>query len=351
MYKRQARWTLLVAMVALVGTSLVLVYLLSLSTAGRLLEQHFVWLFWVNVAVAGLLLLTIGLAALRLVLRWRRGKFGSRLLAKLAGIFAVVGVIPGVLIYTVSYQFVARSIDSWFDQQVAGALDAGLALGRGTLDAMAADLSIKTRHAAERLSDVRAVVGPLTLERVREQLDARDVALVGPNGQILALAGRSTADMVPDRPGPILLRQARLGRSASQLEGLDDEPRTGSRGAALPPSRASAATAAAAAVPVALVRALALIPNTDISLAPTEDRYLMVVQPVPTQLVANALAVQGAYREYQQRAIARDGLRRMYIGTLTLAWPPKGSSKASCQWSRSPASGLVRCRSLRCHTR
>jgi len=320
---KSARWTLLVAMVALVGTSLVLVYLLSLSTAGRLLEQHFVWLFWVNVAVAGLLLLTIGLAALRLVLRWRRGKFGSRLLAKLAGIFAVVGVIPGVLIYTVSYQFVARSIDSWFDQQVAGALDAGLALGRGTLDAMAADLSVKTRNAAERLSDVRAVVGPLTLVRVREQLDARDVALVGPNGQILALAGRSTADMAPDRPSATLLRQARLSRSAAQLEGLDDEPRTGSRGAALPPARASAAAAAAApaaaAVPVALVRALALIPNTDISLAPTEDRYLMVVQPVPTQLVANALAVQGAYREYQQRAIARDGLRRMYIGTLTLA--------------------------------
>jgi len=319
---KSARWTLLVAMVALVGTSLVLVYLLSLSTAGRLLEQHFVWLFWVNVAVAGLLLFTIGLATLRLVLRWRRGKFGSRLLAKLAGIFAVVGVIPGVLIYTVSYQFVARSIDSWFDQQVAGALDAGLALGRGTLDAMAADLSIKTRNAAERLSDVRTVVGPLTLERVREQLDARDVALVGPNGQILALAAR-TAEVVPDRPGLTLLRQARQSRSAAQLEGLDDEPRTGSRGAALPPSRpsavAAAATPAAVGAPVALVRALALIPNTDISLAATEDRYLMVVQPVPPQLVANALAVQDAYREYQQRAIARDGLRRMYIGTLTLA--------------------------------
>jgi len=113
---KSTRWALLVAMVALVGTSLVLVYLLSLSTAGRLLERHFVWLFWVNVAVAGLLVLTIGLAVLRLLVRWRRGKFGTRLLAKLAGIFALVGVIPGILIYTVSYQFVARSIDGWFDQ-------------------------------------------------------------------------------------------------------------------------------------------------------------------------------------------------------------------------------------------
>ena len=45
----------------------------------------------------------------------------------------------------------------------------------------------------------------------------------------------------------------------------------------------------------------------------------MVVQPVPRSLALNALAVQAAYSEYQQRALARDSLRRMYVGTLTLA--------------------------------
>ena len=110
---KSARWALLVSLIAVVGISLLLVYLLSLGTAGRGLERHFVWLFWVNVAVGGLLLLTIGLAAARLLVRLRQRKFGSRLLAKLAGIFAMVGVLPGLLIYTVSYQFVSRSIDSW----------------------------------------------------------------------------------------------------------------------------------------------------------------------------------------------------------------------------------------------
>jgi hypothetical protein len=61
----------------------------------------------------------------RLYLRLRRGKFGSRLLVKLAAIFALVGFMPGVLIYVVSYQFVSRSIESWFDVKVEGALDAG----------------------------------------------------------------------------------------------------------------------------------------------------------------------------------------------------------------------------------
>jgi nitrogen fixation/metabolism regulation signal transduction histidine kinase len=116
-------------------------------------------------------------------LRVQRGKFGSRMLLKLAAIFALVGVIPGVLIYTVSYQFVSRSIESWFDVKVEGALDAGLNLGRGTLEAQRNDLANKTRLAAERLAD-RARRGPqrhpaAALERLREQLSAQDIAIVG----------------------------------------------------------------------------------------------------------------------------------------------------------------------------
>ena len=298
---KSARWILMVSSVAVLGACLVLAFVLALSTSGGLAEQHFVWLFWVNVAVAVLLMLVIGLAGIRLLTRLRRGKFGSRLLAKLAGIFALVGLVPGLLIYGVSYQFVARSIDTWFDVQVAGALDAGLALGRGTLDAAANDLAAKTRSAAERLADSRLVIGPLALERVREQLDVREAVLLGANGQVLASAGGSAEALMPERPPAILMRQARSQRSLAQLEGLDDEPPPGAR-------------------PSARLRALALVPNTDISLgSANEDRFLMVVQAVPQALVSNALAVQAAYREYQQRALARDGLRRLYIGTLTLA--------------------------------
>ena len=82
-------------------------------------------------------------------------EFAMELILLLIHLFlaiALVGVIPGVLIYTVSYQFVARSIDGWFDQQVAGALDAGLALGRGTLDALRAEVdSLLSRSRAEHV--------------------------------------------------------------------------------------------------------------------------------------------------------------------------------------------------------
>jgi nitrogen fixation/metabolism regulation signal transduction histidine kinase len=46
---------------------------------------------------------------------------------------------------------------------------------------------------------------------------------------------------------------------------------------------------------------------------------LQVVKKLPPVLVANALAVLDANRQYQERALAREGLKRMYIGTLTLS--------------------------------
>jgi nitrogen fixation/metabolism regulation signal transduction histidine kinase len=299
---KSLRWALAISLLAVIGSGLVIAFMLSLTSELDLFERGFVWLFWVNLAVAAALFLVIAIAATRLWLRLRSGKFGSKLLVKLAGIFALVGVVPGVLIYTVSVQFVSRSIETWFDAQVAGALDAGLALGRGTLEALSADLVSNTKLAAERLSETpRQAIGPLTLERVREQIDARDVMLLGPNGQLLAQASAQSGSIAPPRPAPQMLRQARASGAVSQFEGLDDEP-----------------AASGARAPVRM-RALVPIPSNEISLAAREERFLYVMRTVSPQLVANALAVQNAYREYQRRAIAQEGLRRMYIGTLTLA--------------------------------
>ena len=296
---KAARWAWLVSLVALTGAGLVLAFLLSVTTnSPALYEQHYVWLFWVNVVVAGLLVLVIGVAAVRLAVRARSGKFGSRLLLKLAAIFALVGVVPGVLIYTVSFQFVSRSIETWFDSRMEGALDAGLNLGRGTLDALVRELATQTSQAADRLSDTPGTQQPLALERVREQLSAIDVSIVNANGQTLATAGGSSAELLPERVAPGLMRQARTLRVASQVEGLDED--------------------AAAAGGTARVRSLALIATGTKTLG-DQERYLYVTQRLPAGVAANALAVQSAYREYQQRALAREGLRKMYIGTLTLA--------------------------------
>lgn len=297
MTRPRTRWRLGVALVAMAGVGLVL------AIAGALLAQNperhealFLRLFWVSVGVAGVLAAVILAALVVLGVQVGRGKFGSRLLLKLAVIFALVGVVPGALLYTVSVQVVLRSGDAWFDSRVANALDAGLVLGKGSLDALAADLTEKTRQAAERYADRQASEPQLLLlERLREDLGAESLDLVSANGRVLASAGAQT-DLLAARPDANLLAQARLRLVASRVEGLDDD----------------------AAAPNARVQVLAWVPSADSLLAPGNERYLMAVRPLPATLARNALLVQAAYRDYQQRVLARDGLRRVYVGTLTL---------------------------------
>ena len=294
---RAWRWAVAVMVTVVVAIAIVLMFLLTQATNNReLYERNYGKLFALNMVVAGVLLAVILWVFVRLASRLRRGKFGSRLLVKLAAIFALVGLVPGGLIYVVSYQFVSRSIESWFDVKVEGALDAGLNLGRATLDTLAIDFGNKTRGAATQLAQVPEASAGLVLERVRDQLGAVDVVLWTGTGQLIASGGQSRFQLNPERPTPQQLRTARNQQIFTILEGLD-EPQTAARNAR--------------------IKALVVVPQPSLGLL-AEPRFLQATMVIPATLVANAIAVQEANREYQERALGREGLRRMYIGTLTL---------------------------------
>jgi nitrogen fixation/metabolism regulation signal transduction histidine kinase len=296
---RALRWTLSVGLASMVAVGLVLLFLLTQATNNRgMYERNYARLFTLNMVVASLLMLSIVWIGYRLIRRLRQGKFGSRLLVKLAAVFALAGFAPGVLIYVVSYQFVSRSIESWFDVKVEGALEAGLNLGRVTLETLSSDLASKARATASQLAETPNSSVGLPLERAREQLSATDLILWSGSGQLLAAAGQSRFQLNPERPSPQQFRNARVQRYVTWIEGLDE--------------------AVPGVVSHARIKALVPVASNSLGLL-SEPRYLLVAQTLPDSLVANALAVTEANREYQERALARDGLRRMYIGTLTLS--------------------------------
>jgi nitrogen fixation/metabolism regulation signal transduction histidine kinase len=310
------RWSVGVGIGIVVAIGLVLLFLLTQATDNReLYERNYALLFGLNVAVASLLVLVIGWMAVRLALRLRRGRFGSRLLLKLAAIFALVGLMPGLMIYVVSYQFVSRSIESWFDVEVEGALAAGLNLGRVTLDTLAADLGNKTRQAATPLAEIPDALVGLSLERLREQLSASDVVLWSASGHMIASAGESQFMLQPERPSVQQLRSARSQRVITQIEGLD-EVVPGGNGELGNDTHAPGSLPGGATAP--RIKAIAVMNNPNLNML-EQSRFLQVSTALPASLVANAIAVQEANREYQERALARAGLRKMYIGTLTLS--------------------------------
>ena len=297
---RAVRWAIMVGVASMLSMGLVLMFMLTQATNNRALyEENYARLFAVNMVVAVLLFGVLLWIAWRLISRVRRGRFGSRLLVKLAAIFALVGFVPGVLIYVVSYQFVSRSIESWFDVKVETALDAGLNLGRSTLEVMAGDLGSRTRAAGAQLSGTSDAAAGLALERILDQLSADDVVLWNSAGQMVASAGKSRFQLNPERPGAQQLRNVRSQGFTAQIDGLDE-------------------TGSAMDTRNARIKAIAAVPGAGVGLL-SDTRYLQVTQALPPTLVANAMAVTEANREYQERALARGGLRRMYIGTLTLS--------------------------------
>ncbi len=319
------RWAWIVSGAAMSGGGLILAFLLVFATQNsERYERHYQWLLWANVALAAILILVILIALGRLALRLRARKFGSKLLLKLAGIFGLVGLIPGLLIYMVSYQFVSRSIETWFDVRVEGALEAGLNLGRSTLDNLTTDLANKTRLAAERLSTAQAsvgfvgpapAIGVLELERLREQLGAQAVTLLSENGQVeITAGGDGTRILAAERLPSVWRQEARSKGVMALVEGLDDRAEDAATSTATTERRTNTGPPPS----VARVVALAWMPDHSFSLL-ARGHYLMVTQKLQPELVRNALDVQAAYREYQQRSLGRTGLKRMYIGTLTLA--------------------------------
>ena len=298
-YSRALRRAVALGAVIMVVIGLVLLYMLMQATNNReLYEQNYARLFTINVAVASLLLAAIVGVAYRLAQRLRQGRFGSRLLVKLAVIFALVGFAPGLMIYVVSYQFVSRSIETWFDVKVEGALEAGLNLGRVTLDTLSADLAGKTKGAATQLTNTPDAMTGVVLDRMLDQIGAAEAAIWSASGTLVVSAGQARIQLNPDKPSAAQFRSAKVERSLTWTEGLDDiSPGT-----------------------VANARIKVLVPISSATLGLNPDpRFLLVARILPPNLVANALAVESANREYQERALAREGLKRMYIGTLTLS--------------------------------
>jgi nitrogen fixation/metabolism regulation signal transduction histidine kinase len=295
---RSSRWLMWVGLLSVAVIGIGLLVLMTQATGNRdSYNENFEWLVLINTVVASGLLITILWGMVRLLRSLRKGQFGSRLLVKLAGIFGLVGVLPGLVIYVVSYQFVSRSIESWFDVRVEAALVAGLNLGRATLDTLSADLSKQAKAAAASYAESSKGNPGLAAEKIRTQMGATEVAIWTSSGQMVANSGPSRFQIRSERPSAQQLREARQNGGLTWIEGLDDT--TGGADKS---------------------RIKVLVPFPQWSLALSEERrVLQVIQDLSPALVTNALEVQTAYSEYQERALAREGLRRMYIGTLTLS--------------------------------
>ena len=317
---RALRYGLLAAL-AIGGVLLFLLASASGNTA--FFERNYPLLLGINGVIAALLFVLVLALIRRLVLRLRANQFGARMMMLFTIAFALMGVLPGVLIYIVSTQFLSRSIESWFDVRVDRALDSGLTLGRAALDNLKDDISAKARSWALVLSDVPESSQLSQLNRLREQGGVQDALVVSGSGQLIGASGSRLSELIPEVPTASELRQARDRLIFATIEGEAGalEARYGLRArviVAIPapgPLLAAGVSSSKSGIAVDDAKVGAGFGSI---VPPTESRFLQLIQPVPPTIAANAEALQNGYREYQELSLARQGLQTIYGLTLTL---------------------------------
>ena len=288
--------------------SILLFLLASASANSEFLGRYYGWLLGLNGAIAFVLLVFVVVALGRLYSRYKAGKFGSRLMARLVLLFAGIGILPGLVIFIVSVQFVSHSIDSWFDVKIESAIESGLNLGRAALDESLAELGATAQTAAATLAGQGdRSAQPVLARLLAETGGLQSAMLVDEKGTVLAAALEERgASLATDVPNERMLRSAAMPGGYALAEGgverdLSEEALDG----------VSSALDAVTGLRLRVVQAVPEPPG-----AP--QRYLQLLQSVPENLASNAEVLRSAYSEYRLRLEARTGLRKMYIGMLTL---------------------------------
>ncbi|MEO7622353.1 MAG: ATP-binding protein, partial [Gallionella sp.] len=203
--------------------------------------------------------------------------------------FTLIAVLPGVLIYAVSVQFLDKSIESWFDVRVEKALEGGLNLGKSSLDNSLKELTKKAQFTASFLAEKSAGQYQHALEDLVDDEVAQEAALFSVKGKLIASSGDDNAPL-PDKPDNELMR---LTLDKGKYAVIDTLPYKG----------------------LTLLALVMVNPKI-----PAGERYvLQFTQPVPKQIEADAETVQTVYRDYQELTLSRVGLKRLYAITLTLS--------------------------------
>jgi len=277
----------LILCVSLVAVAL---FLLAASSANPAsFAERYPLLLVLNGTVALMLTALVVYQFVTLRRKLKAGVFGAKLTLRLVLLFALMAVLPGALIYGMSVQFLARSIESWFEVRVDKALEGGISLGRNVLESALKDLTAKAEDMANALAARPLADHPAALNALREQAGVQEATLFSERGKVIVFSGNERVGLLPELPGPVALQQIRARKSYSAVEPLPDKG--------------------------LYLRALVPVPVPTLT---DELRVLQLLQPVPRQLAQDAETVQSGYREYQELTLSRRGLKRLYGVTLTL---------------------------------
>jgi nitrogen fixation/metabolism regulation signal transduction histidine kinase len=244
----------------------------------------------INIA-GGVLLLALLIGNLaRLARDYRENVPGAKLKARMVGMFVGLAVLPLLVVFYFSLQFINRGIDSWFNVEVEEGLDNALELSRAALELQKRRNLAATRSVAQRLAMVADRQSVFELSVLRRESGASEMTLYGADNRVLATSTSSATAGLPKLLTEEVVLQMQQRRPVVSLETLADgnvEVRT----------------------------AIAFVHRA----SPVQEiRAVQAYYPVADRLAEMVRSVERSYQEYQQLVFFREDLKDLL--TLTLAF-------------------------------
>ena len=271
------------------GVGLVLVALFLLSRTAQNSDDfdrlHNVIL---SINIAGVFVLFIFLIGnlSRLYRDYRTHVPGAKLKARVVGMFVGLAVLPLLVVFYFSMQFINRGIDTWFNVEVEEGLENALNLSRAALEMQMRQHLYSTQQIAQRLRDVGDRQLVFELSMMRRESGASEITIYGSNNRILATSSDSSAATLPRPLAEEVLLQMQQNRPYVMLDPEDYEIRT------------------------------AVLFSTRGRVEPIG--VLQAHFPVTERLARMANSVDRSYREYQQLVFLREPLKGTFTFTLTV---------------------------------
>jgi nitrogen fixation/metabolism regulation signal transduction histidine kinase len=239
----------------------------------------------------GVVLLTVILILnlARLIRDYRQHVPGSRLKARMVGMFVGLAVLPLFVVFYFSIQFINRSIDSWFNVQVEAGFDNALSLSRAALEMQMRDRLETTLDIARTLEIANGRQLIFELSALRRQSGAHEITIYGRNSQIVATSFDQTSTTLPAPPRDEVLLQIRQSRPYVSLDPLE----TGS------------------------FEIRAAVPFQE-SIQNSSSVVLQALYPVPERIGRMANSVDSSYSDYKRLVYLREPLKRTFTLTLTV---------------------------------
>jgi nitrogen fixation/metabolism regulation signal transduction histidine kinase len=202
-----------------VGTVLVAMFLLSLTAQNSNDFDRLQGIIYA-INIAGLVLLFLLLVG-NLARLWRDYRThvpGARLKARMVGMFVGLAVLPLIVVFYFSLQFINRGIDSWFNIEVEEGMDNALQLSRAALQMQVQRHLGATQQIAQQLGrgDERQLIFELSM--LRRDSGASEITIYGSNNRILATSSDSAEAGLPQALSEEALLQLQQGRPYVALD-------------------------------------------------------------------------------------------------------------------------------------